>query len=285
VLQERSTNTSGGILRRRVIPQCVHPSLHIDYKNFDLKHFLRKAGDDGRVRTFRNPHDFGVTKVWPICHSYEGLAKKSILQPPSPHLDFVNGFNILAEIPGEKDPDDFVMLGCQLDSAAFASGATEDAAGCAIVLEAMRLVKALKIPISRSIRVALFTGEKQWFLGSKAYVQKHLNYELSLHLRVFVSVDWESGKIRGLVAPKSVHGPSRSKLASWLPGLYLPEAGNVVYRRPFYGTSDESSFTDAGLPGYAFLEEPLEFESEPDLKQAAVVAAYMAIAAANDKDF
>ena len=87
--------------------------------------------------------------------------------------DNLDSFNIVAEIPGTDKPDEVVMLGAHFDSWASGTGATDNAAGSAVMMEAMRILKACNVKMRRTVRLALWTGEEEGLLGSRAYVKEH----------------------------------------------------------------------------------------------------------------
>jgi acetylornithine deacetylase/succinyl-diaminopimelate desuccinylase-like protein len=88
----------------------------------------------------------------------------------------LNGYNTVAEIPGSDLKDEIVMLGGHLDSWQAGTGATDNGAGCAVMMEAVRIIKALGLQPRRTIRIALWTGEEEGLLGSREYVKKHFGY-------------------------------------------------------------------------------------------------------------
>jgi len=81
--------------------------------------------------------------------------------------------NVVAEIPGDKRKDEIVMLGAHLDSWHAGTGATDNGAGCAVALEALRILKTLELKMDRTVRIALWSGEEQGLYGSRAYVREH----------------------------------------------------------------------------------------------------------------
>ncbi|HUS05902.1 MAG TPA: M20/M25/M40 family metallo-hydrolase, partial [Bryobacteraceae bacterium] len=121
------------------------------------------------------------------------------------HEEAADSFNVIAEIPGGRKNDEVVMLGAHLDSWQGGTGATDNAAGCAVVMEAARILKALNLKLDRTVRVALWGGEETGMLGSKAYVRQHFaNVEtmqvLAEHakLAAYFNLDNGTGKIRGI---------------------------------------------------------------------------------------
>jgi hypothetical protein len=200
-------------------------------------------------------------------------------------------YNAIAEIPGTDKADEVVMLGGHLDSWHSATGATDNAIGCAVMMEAARILQAIGVKPRRTIRVALWGGEEQGLIGSQAYVRDHFGtFENPkpeyAKFNGYFNVDSGTGRIRGA----SIFGP--------------PEAGDILrqYFRQFedlgiYGAvtttsrstggTDSTSFNAAGLPGIGLGQDPIEYNShtwhtnldtwerivEEDVKKSAVAIA------------
>ena len=205
----------------------------------------------------------------------------------------LNGYNFVAEIPG-TDPtlkSQVVMLGGHLDSWAGGTGATDNAAGCIVMLEAMRIFKTLGIQPRRTIRIALWGGEEQGLFGSFGYVKKHFgnpeNMKLSAEqntISAYYNLDNGSGKIRGIYTQNN---PAvRDIFRAWLaPFADMGAAGGVTNSNT--GSTDHLSFDAVGIPGFQFIQDPLEYETRthhsnmdtydhlsiPDLQQAAIIVA------------
>ncbi len=205
----------------------------------------------------------------------------------------LTGYNFVAEIPG-TDPllkSQVVMLGGHLDSWASGTGATDNAAGSVVMLEAIRILKALGIQPRRTIRIALWGGEEQGLYGSFGYVKKHFGNPIDMQLTAdqanisaYYNLDNGSGKIRGIYAQGN---PAvRELFRSWLvPFEDLGAAGGVTMSNT--GSTDHLSFDAVGIPGFQFIQDPLEYETRThhsnmdtydhlsisDLQQAAVVVA------------
>ncbi len=213
--------------------------------------------------------------------------------------DHADGFDVIGEIPG-GDPalaSQVVMLGAHLDSWHTGTGATDNGAGCAVVLEAMRILKVIGVKPKRTIRAALWTGEEQDYFGSMGYVKQHFGDPKTMALKpehatldVYFNLDNGSGKIRGvnLQGNESV----RSIFEAWLrPFNYL---GASTLTLANTGGTDHTSFDAVGLPGFQFIQDPLNYESRThhsnldvfeeavpgDLEQAAVILASFAYHAA-----
>src|ERR1700681_3158062 len=114
----------------------------------------------------------------------------------------LDSFNIVAEIPGTDKPDEVVMTGAHFDSWASGTGATDNAAGSAVMMEAMRILKASNVKMRRTVRLALWTGEEEGLLGSRAYVREHYANRDTMELKpddarisAYFNVDNGTGKI------------------------------------------------------------------------------------------
>jgi hypothetical protein len=200
-------------------------------------------------------------------------------------------YNAIAEIPGTDKKDEVVMLGGHLDSWHSATGATDNAIGCAIMMEAARILKAVGVQPRRTIRVALWSGEEEGLLGSLAYVKQHFGTAEApkpefAKFNGYLNVDTGTGRVRGA----SVFGPDedanilREALASFKD---LKFEGVITTRSRSTGGTDSTSFNNAGLPGIGFSQDSIEYGShthhtnldtyeriiEQDVRDSAVVIA------------
>ena len=175
-------------------------------------------------------------------------------------------YNTIGEITGYgKTKDEVIMLGGHLDAWHSATGATDNGIGCAVMMEAARILKAIGVKPKRTIRVALWSGEEQGLLGSRAYVAKHFgSFEnpkpAYKKFGGYFNVDSGTGRVRGM----SVFGPKEA--ATILDGatnsfrdLKFEGVNNTRSRR--LGGSDHTSFNQAGLPGIGTLQDPIEYFS------------------------
>jgi carboxypeptidase Q len=200
-------------------------------------------------------------------------------------------YTTVTEIAGGDKKDEVVMLGGHLDSWHSATGATDNAIGCAVMLEAARILKAIGVQPRRTIRVALWSGEEEGLLGSQAYVKEHFgSFEAQKpeYTKVvgYLNVDSGTGRVRGA----SVFGPPAAAMV--LRDLLKPfedfgvfGATNTSSRAT--GGTDSTSFNNAGLPGIGFSQDPIEYNShtwhtnldtyerviEEDVKQSAITIA------------
>jgi hypothetical protein len=225
-------------------------------------------------------------------------AKKNGGTPPRVRLDLetrfyddnLDGMNVVAEIPGGRKANEIVMLGAHLDSWHGGTGATDNAAGCAVVLEAVRILKALGLKPDRTIRLALWSGEEQGLLGSRGYVVKHFADPVTMQLKPeharlsgYFNLDNGSGKVRGVYLQGN--DAMRPLFEAWLAPFKDLGVSAITIRNTF-GT-DHKSFDAVGLPGFQFIQDPLDYETrthhsdmdlveriqEGDLMQAAAVMA------------
>jgi carboxypeptidase Q len=182
--------------------------------------------------------------------------------------DHPNVFNVIAEIPG-TDPklkDEVVMMGAHLDSWTLGTGATDNAAGSAMLMEAMRILKVLNLQPRRTIRIALWTGEEQGALGSLAYVAEHYRnakenapaakpeYD---NFSVYFNLDGGGGKIRGVFAPGNT--ASVRILEAWM--RPFNDLGMMTLSPWDIGGGDDLSFKRVGLPSFGFIQDPIEYTS------------------------
>ncbi|MGA2695991.1 MAG: M28 family peptidase [Terriglobales bacterium] len=225
--------------------------------------------------------------------------------------DHQHGFDSIAEIPG-TDPklkDQVVMVGGHLDSWIAGTGATDDGAGAIVAMEVMRILTALHVQPRRTIRAALWSGEEQGLFGSYGYVTSHfgsfprsataeqLNVPIFVRkpggpltlkpehklLSAYYNIDNGGGKLRGIYAQENT--ATIPIFQQWIAPLKDLDVTTVSGR--LTGSTDHMPFDDVGLPGFQFIQEPLDYETRSvhtnmdvyerlipaDLQQAAVVEA------------
>lgn len=206
--------------------------------------------------------------------------------------DDTKGYNVIAEIPGtdKKLKDEVVMLGAHLDSWHAGTGATDNAAGSIAMMEAVRILKAINIKPKRTIRIALWSGEEQGLLGSKGYVKKTFADPKDMKLlpaheklAAYFNLDNGTGKIRGVYLQGNE--AVRPIFQQWLAPFNDLGAKTLTIKNT--GSTDHIAFDNVGLPGFQFIQDPLEYFSrnhhsnmdvydhlqEDDLKQAATIIA------------
>ena len=178
------------------------------------------------------------------------------------HGPAIEGLNVIAEIPGKGRSDEVVMLGAHLDSWHSATGATDNASGVAVVMEAMRILKASKLPMKRTVRAALWDAEEQGLFGSRGYVAKHYGDPISMKLKsehkklsVYFNLDNGGGKIRGVYLQQN--DAARPLLSSWL--APFADMGVTTSTITNTGSTDHRSFDAVGLPGFNFVQDPLDY--------------------------
>jgi carboxypeptidase Q len=183
------------------------------------------------------------------------------------------------------------MLGGHLDSWHAATGATDNAIGCAVMMEAARILKAIGVKPRRTIRVALWSGEEEGLLGSQAYVKSHFGTVESPgpefgKLDAYFNIDSGTGRARGM----AVFGPPEAATIlreALEPFSDLGVAGAATNKGRALGGSDHTSFSAAGLPGISVGQDPIEYFTttwhtnldtyerviESDVKSSAIVIA------------
>ena len=178
--------------------------------------------------------------------------------------DRTDSINVIGEIPGGRKRDEIVMIGAHLDSWQGGTGATDNAAGCAVMIEAMRVLKTLELPMDRTVRMALWSGEEQGLLGSRAYVTEHFADRADMKLKPehaklagYFNVDNGSGKIRGVYLQGN--DAMRPVFEAWFKPFEDLGAGTISIRNT--GGTDHQSFDAVGLPGFQFIQDGLEYNS------------------------
>jgi hypothetical protein len=232
-------------------------------------------------------------------------------------VDDVANFNTIAEIPGTDKKDEIVMIGGHLDSWHAGTGATDNAAGVAVAMEAVRILKALDLKPRRTIRIGLWTGEEEGLLGSKGYVSQHFGERERLltagmtadtpefmrplgklnvkpeqaKISAYFNLDNGSGKIRGIYTQENA--AVRPIFEKWFEPFTDLGATSVTMRNT--SGTDHLSFDAVDIPGFQFIQDPLEYDSrthhsnmdvyerlqKDDLMQASVIMASFLYNAAN----
>lgn len=174
----------------------------------------------------------------------------------------VEAHNIVAEIPGQKKPDEVVMIGGHFDSWHSGTGATDNGAGSAVMMEVMRILKTLNVPLDRTVRIGLWSGEEQGLFGSRAYVKQHLADVSTGEVKpeqakfdAYLNLDNGSGKIRGIYLEGN--DAARPLFEHWLSPFHDLGAATVTLKHT--GGTDHLSFDDAGLPAFQFIQDPLDY--------------------------
>jgi carboxypeptidase Q len=212
----------------------------------------------------------------------------------------LNSYNVIAELPGsDKDKkDEVVMIGAHFDSWHAGTGATDNGVSSAVMMEAMRILKATGLQPRRTIRMGLWTGEEQGLLGSRAYVKEHFADRETMALKpehaklsLYLNMDNGGGAFRG------VYLQGNEAIAPIFEAWMKPFANMGMTTNTIRNTggTDHQAFDGVGLPGFQFIQDPIEYSSRThhtnldvyeraipdDLMQNAVVVAAFAYQAAN----
>ena len=176
----------------------------------------------------------------------------------------VDGQNIIAEIPGQKKPDEVVMIGAHFDSWHSATGATDNGAGSAVMMEVMRILKKLNLPMDRTVRIALWSGEEQGDFGSRAYVKSHYADVDTREVKpdqakfdIYFNLDNGSGKIRGIYLEDN--DAIRPLFENWLAPFRDMDVTAISMQHT--SDTDHVSFDEAGLPAFQFIQDPLDYDN------------------------
>ena len=274
--------------RGNVAPPAIPPGTMTAAEiNTRVDEFLKAQGalvrindagrEHGQIIAFNN-RTYDVDKVVPtVVMRNEDYGRISrILADGTPvdlEFNIVNkvypdgktAYNTIAEIAGSDKKDEVVMLGGHLDSWQSATGATDNAIGCATMMEAARILKAIGVKPRRTIRVALWSGEEEGLLGSQAYVLQHFGSFESQKpeyatFNGYLNVDSGTGRVRGasVFGPPSAATIVRKALA---PFEDLGVFGASATTSRMVGGTDSTSFNNAGLPGIGFGQDPIEYNT------------------------
>jgi carboxypeptidase Q len=222
-------------------------------------------------------------------------------------------FNVVGEIRGSEQPNEVVIIGGHFDSFHSATGATDNGGPCAAVMEAMRLLKLTKTPLKRTVRICLWNGEEQGLIGSRLYVAQHFGGVRGVpspgnprgdvvpikrdhsRFQAYFNIDNGAGSIRG------VHNQGNRAIVpvfrQWMEPLR--DLGVTHVSQRVSRSTDHVSFDDAGLPGFQFIQDPMEYEPKThhtnmdffealqpeDMRRNSVILASFAAMAANHPGF
>jgi hypothetical protein len=225
-----------------------------------------------------------------------------------PHM-----FNVVGEIRGTEQPDEVVIVGAHFDSYHASPGATDNGGACSAVMEAMRLLRVTGARLKRTVRICLWNGEEQGLIGSRLYVAKHFGgirgaptrnnargevepvKRAHSRFQGYFNIDNGAGSIRG------IHSQGNRAIVpifrQWLEPLR--DLGATHVSQLVRGGTDHLSFDGAGLPGFQFIQDPLEYEPKThhtnmdffealqpeDMRRNSVILASFAMMAANRTGF
>lgn len=259
--------------------------------------------EHGQIRAFSN--GFDPTKVVPtVVMRNEDFGRIARLMNSGSKVELEfdirnqiypegrTAYNAIGEIAGTDKADEVIMLGGHLDSWHAATGATDNAIGCAVMMEAARILKAIGVKPRRTIRVALWSGEEQGLLGSQAYVKKHFGSAEAptpaySKFGGYFNIDSGTGRARGFTVFGPPEAAGQLRVASGSSFAEYGFGGATATASRGLGGSDHTSFNQAGLPGIGVQQDPIEYGShtwhtnldtyerivEEDVKKSAIIIA------------
>jgi carboxypeptidase Q len=198
------------------------------------------------------------------------------------HEEDPNGYNVVADLPGTEKKGELVMVGAHLDSWHAGTGATDNAAGSAVMMEVIRILKAVDAKPRRTVRIGLWGGEEQGFLGSRGYINEHFASrpepkepgpdEMPSFMRneppapmtlkpdhaklsAYFNLDNGTGKVRGIYLQENA--AVKPVFEAWMESVKDLGASRVTMRNT--GGTDHQAFDGVGLPGFQFIQDPIEY--------------------------
>jgi len=208
-----------------------------------------------------------------------------------------DSFNVIAEIPGTTKANEVVMVGGHFDSWHMGTGATDNGAGSAVAMEVMRILKSANLKMDRTVRIALWGGEEEGLLGSRAYVKEHFADPATMkttsehqNFAGYFNIDNGTGRIRGIYLQQNEM--VRPIFEQWFAALKDLTPGIITIRNT--GGTDHQSYEAVGLPGFQFIQDPMDYDTrthhsnmdvydriqQADMEQMAIVEAVFVYEAA-----
>lgn len=212
-----------------------------------------------------------------------------------------DSFNVIAEIPGATKPNELVMVGGHFDSWHMGTGATDNGAGATVAMEVMRILKAANLKMDRTVRIGLWGGEEEGLLGSAAYVKEHFADPATMKTTAehdgfagYFNIDNGTGRIRGIYLQGNEM--MRPIFEQWFAAIKDLTPGIITIRNT--GGTDHQSFDAVGLPGFQFIQDPMDYETrthhtnmdtfervqQADMEQMAIIEAFFVYQAATRPD-
>jgi carboxypeptidase Q len=293
-----------GKLSKFLSDEGVVMVLTTDNRAHDGMNFAEAAGSEKSSATPAPPtfviDEEQYTRMTRILEKKIPVTVSGELKVKSPNADEF-GQDIIAEIPGTTKANEVVMVGAHFDSWHTGTGATDNGAGSAVMIEVMRVLKALNLPMTRTVRIGLWSGEEEGLYGSSAYVKSHFGDPITMQLKpehatfdAYLNLDNGSGKIRGVYLQGNDGArPIFQKILS----PYADMGASTISLHDTGGT-DHLSFDAVGLPGFQFIQDPLDYMTvahhsnmdtfshavPEDLMQAAAIVATAVYEIANQEE-
>jgi hypothetical protein len=227
--------------------------------------FAEAAGSH-KIKDAMAPPIFVVTeeqysRITRLIEKKQPVSVRMDLQAKTSGSD-IDGMDIIGEIPGQTKADQVVMVGAHFDSWHSGTGATDNGAGSAVMIEVMRILKALNLKFDRTVRIGLWDGEEQGLYGSKAYVKAHFADPKTMQVKpehakldAYLNLDNGSGRIRGVYLQGN--DAARPVFEKWMAPFH--DLGVHTTSLKNTGGTDHLSFDEVGLPGFQFIQDPLDY--------------------------
>jgi len=201
-------------------------------------------------------------RIWRIMEVYQEPVEMDVEVRTTFYDEDLRGYNVVAEIPGTKKKDEVVMLGGHIDSWSPGTGAADNAAGCAVCMEAVRILKTLDVKPIRTVRIVLWSAEEKGWVGSKAYVENHFGDVETMTLKpehakvsAYFNYDYGHGRIRGIHLQDNIQ--LKPLFEAWMEPFHDLGATHVVTRST--GGSDHGALDYIGLPSFQWIQDPLDY--------------------------
>lgn len=201
-------------------------------------------------------------RVFRIMHTYSEPVEMAVKVKTEYYDEDLRGYNVIAEIPGTKKKDEIVMLGGHIDSWSPGTGAADNAAGCAVNMEAIRILQTLGVKPLRTIRLILWSAEEKGWVGSKTYVENHYGDVETMALKpehaklsAYFNFDYGHGRIRGIHLQDNIQ--LKPLFDAWFEPFHDLGATHVITRST--GGSDHGALDYIGLPSFQWIQDPLDY--------------------------
>jgi carboxypeptidase Q len=252
-------------LNKFLVEEGVAAVIRTDSRAVDGMNFAEAAGSEKAANTPAPPtfvvDEEQYTRITRLLEKNIPVTVSAALKVKTSSSDEM-GNNILAEIPGTSKAGEVVMVGGHFDSWHTGTGATDNGAGSAVMIEVVRILKTVNLPMKRTVRIGLWSGEEEGLYGSVNYVKQHFADPVTMQLKpehatfdAYLNLDNGSGKIRGVYLQGN---DSARPIFQRILGPFADMGASTISLKNTGGT-DHLSFDAVGLPGFQFIQDPLDY--------------------------